>query len=164
MRPLSIVQGSVILLILLLNGLAWADAFTNFFYHQKVGQKITITGKFSRYSYQRQFFENDYKTGDVAYFTYYGTKISPTLILGDGSLEWPPDRLERVLFLYPDEALVKDLPEEGENVWFTGTLIGYQYGISGITSDVGAGGIPYILLKQVSTQPPDKTRSQTPTP
>jgi hypothetical protein len=62
-----------------------------------------------------------------------------------------------VLFLYPDEGVVKDVPEEGEDLWFTGTLIGYQYGISGITNSVFSGGAPYILLQHVSHQPPPET-------
>lgn len=167
MWPLLVVRGSVVLVILLLSVSAWADAFTNFFYKQRIGQEITVTGRFGRLSQQLSFFENNYKTGDVTYFKYFSTTVFPTAILGNGSLAWPPQRLETVLFLYPDEGLVKDLPMQGDNLWFTGTLIGYQYGTAGITSDVGTGGAPYILLKRVSTQPPENIalpRSQASTP
>ncbi len=58
-----------------------------------------------------------------------------------------------MLFLYPDEELVKDIPEDGEDLWFTGTLLGFQYGISGIVDSAFSGGDPYILLKRVSTPP-----------
>ncbi|MGH7966002.1 MAG: hypothetical protein ACRERD_29995 [Candidatus Binatia bacterium] len=156
MRPLVIVRGSVILLTLLLSVSAWADAFTKFFYQQKIGQELTVTGRFGRLSQALSFFESNHKTGDDANFKYFSTTVFPTIILGNGSLAWPPKRLETVLFLYPDEGLVKDLPTQGDNLWFTGTLIGYQYGTAGITSDVGTGGAPYILLKRISTQPPEK--------
>jgi hypothetical protein len=155
MRPLIVLRGSLILAMLLLGPSARADGFVDFFYKQKVGQELSLTGHFSRGFKQQQFFERDFKTGEVEYFKYSGTFISPTTIIGNGSLTWPPRSLETVLMLYPDERLVKDLPEQGENVWFTGTLIGYQYGLSGITSDVSAGGVPFILLKRVSTEPPD---------
>ena len=167
MRLLRVVRGSVVLVGLLLNEAAWADAFVNFFYRQKVGQEITATGRFRRFSYQKQFFRRDDKTGEVEYFYYFGMSMMPTKLIGDGALSLPASRLDAVLFLYADEALVKDLPEQGEDLWFTGTLIGFQYGISGIISSAGSGGDPYILLKRVSTQPPQETTSpqtQTPSP
>ena len=48
--------------------------------------------------------------------------------------------LDSLLLLYPDEAVVKDLPETGDKIWFTGTLLGYQHGASGITEAFGIGG------------------------
>jgi len=73
-------------------------------------------------------------TGDVEYMEYFGMTIVP---------------------LYFDQGQVKDLPLKGESFWFTGTLIGYQYGATGITRGVGVGGDPYILLRSVSGQPPE---------
>jgi hypothetical protein len=157
MRFLWAIRGSMALFVLLASELAWADAFVNFLYQQKVGQEMTVTGHFRRFSYKKQFFRRDYKTGTVEYFEFYGMTMVPTQIIGNGSLSLKANMLDSVLFLYSDQELVKDLPEQGENLWFTGTLLGFQYGISGITSAPGSGGDPYILLKRVSTQPPDAT-------
>ncbi len=154
MRPLWAIRGGVVTLVLLLSELAWADAFVRFLYQQKVGQEMTVTGYFRRFSYKKQFFRRDDKTGNVEYFEFYGMSMVPTQIIGNGSLSMRANALDSVLFLYPDQELVKDLPEQGANLWFTGTLLGFQYGISGITSAPGSGGDPYILLKRVSTQPP----------
>ena len=77
MRLLRVVRGSVVLVGLLLNEAAWADAFVNFFYQQKVGQEITATGRFRRFSYQKQFFRRDDKTGEVEYFYYFGMSMMP---------------------------------------------------------------------------------------
>ncbi|TMA56685.1 MAG: hypothetical protein E6J80_07390 [Deltaproteobacteria bacterium] len=167
MRLLRVVRGSVVLVGLLLNEAAWADAFVNFFYRQKVGQEITVTGGFRRFSYQKQFFRRDYKSGEVEYFEYFGMTMVPTKIIGNGSLSLRASVLDAMVFLYPDQELVKDLPEQGENLWFTGTLIGFQYGTSGIISSALSGGDPYILLKRISTQPPQETtppQNQTPGP
>jgi hypothetical protein len=155
MRPLWAIQGSVVLCAVLWSGPAWPDAFVEFFYKQKIGQEITVTGGFRRFAYKKKFFQRDYKTGTVQYFEYFGMTLLPTKIIGDGSLSLQANVLDSMLLLYPDQELVKDLPEQGENVWFTGTLIGYQYGISGISSSVASGGDPYILLQRISTQPPE---------
>jgi len=165
MPLLWVVRGNALLLVLLVSAPAWADAFVNFLLKQKVGQEITATGGFRRFSYKKQFFRRNYKTGEVEYFDYFGMTLVPTTIIGDGSLSQKASRLDTVLFLYADEELVKDLPEQGENLWFTGTLIGFQYGISGIISSPASGGDPYILLKRISTQPPpDITPSPQPNP
>jgi hypothetical protein len=144
-------------LTLLLSASAWADAFVNFFSKQKVGQEITVTGGFRRFSYKRKFFRRNYKTGEVEHFEYFGMSMVPTKIIGDGSLSLPASLFDTMLFVYPDEELVKDLPETGENLWFTGTLIGFQYGINGITDGALSGGDPYILLKRISREPPQES-------
>jgi hypothetical protein len=141
---------------LLVNTSAWADAFVEFFTKQKVGQEITVTGGFHKFAYKRQFYERNHKTGDVKYYEYFGMSMVPTQIFGDGSLALKASLHDTLLFVYTDDTLVKDLPEEGQDLWFTGTLIGYQYGINGITSGALSGGDPYILLKRVSTQPPQE--------
>jgi hypothetical protein len=161
MRSLWTVRGSLVLLTLLLSASAWADAFVSFFSKQKVGQEITVTGGFRRFSYKRKFFRRNYKTGEVEHFEYFGMSMVPTKIIGDGSLSLPASLFDTMLFVYPDEELVKDLPKTGENLWFTGTLIGFQYGISGIINSAFSGGDPYILLKRVSPQPPPES---TPSP
>jgi hypothetical protein len=69
-----------------------------------------------------------------------------------------------MLLLYSDEELVKDLPEQGENIWFTGTLIGFQYGISGMITSPFSGGDPYILLTRVSTVAPPEAYLEDKTP
>jgi hypothetical protein len=157
MRSLWTVRGSLVLLTLLLSASAWADAFVNFFSKQKVGQEITVTGGFRRFSYKRKFFRRNYKTGEVEHFEYFGMSMVPTKIIGDGSLSLPASLFDTMLFVYPDEELVKDLPETGENLWFTGTLIGFQYGINGITDGALSGGDPYILLKRISREPPQES-------
>jgi hypothetical protein len=144
-------------LTLLLSASAWADAFVNFFSKQKVGQEITVTGGFRRFSYKRKFFRRNDKTGEVEHFEYFGMSMVPTKIIGDGSLSLPASLFDTMLFVYPDEELVKDLPETGENLWFTGTLIGFQYGINGITDGALSGGDPYILLKRISREPPQES-------
>ncbi len=167
MRSLWAVRGSLVLLTLLLSASAWADAFVNFFSKQKVGQEITVTGGFRRFSYKRKFFRRNYKTGEVEHFEYFGMSMVPTKIIGDGSLSLPASLFDTMLFVYPDEELVKDLPETGENLWFTGTLIGFQYGISGIINSAFSGGDPYILLKRISHEPPQESpssSSQSPSP
>ncbi len=167
MRSLWAVRGSLVLLMLLLSASAWADAFVNFFSKQKVGQEITVTGGFRRFSYKRKFFRRDYKTGEVEHFEYFGMSMVPTKIIGDGSLSLPASLFDTMLFVYPDEELVKDLPETGENLWFTGTLIGFQYGISGIINSAFSGGDPYILLKRISHESPQESppsSSQSPSP
>jgi len=139
---------------LLWNSPVWADAFVEFFAKQKVGQEITVTGGFRKFHYKRQFYQRDYLTGEVQYFDYFGLSMVPTTIIGDGTLSIVASLFDTMLFVYADEALVRDLPEEGDNFWFTGTLIGYQYGINGITSGARSGGDPYILLRHISKEPP----------
>ena len=164
----GIVCGSMVSLVLLSSGPIWAaDAFVRYFARQKVGQEITITGSFHRFHYKRQFFQRNDKTGEVKYFDYFGITLTPTQVIGDGSFSQEAKRIDSVLLLYPDEEVVKDLPDQGENFWFTGTLLGFQYGISGIVTSVFSGGDPYILLKRVSTQPPQESlppASQSATP
>lgn len=156
MRAHWLVCAGVTVLTLLSSRPAWtADAFIRFFALQKVGQEVSLTGHFSRFNYKRQFFERNDKTGEVRYFDYFGMTLTPTRIVGSGAFSQEANKQDSVLFLYPDEGLVKDVPEEGEDLWFTGTLIGYQYGISGITNSVFSGGAPYILLQRISHQPPE---------
>ncbi len=128
--------------------------FADFFPKQKVGQEMTLTGQFYRFSYARRFFRRDPKTGQVDYFTFFGVEVVPTTIIGAGTLSQKPKQIDSLLLLYPDEELVRDLPEKGDKIWFTGTLLGYQHGASGITSAFGIGGMPYILLKGFSDQAP----------
>jgi hypothetical protein len=86
-----------------------------------------------------------------------GTRKTEKQVFYDKELNGRTTNLhDTLLFVYTDDTLVKDLPEEGQDLWFTGTLIGYQYGINGITSGALSGGDPYILLKRVSTQPPQE--------
>jgi hypothetical protein len=132
----------------------WADAFVEFFAKQKVGQEITVTGGFRKFSYKRHFYQRNYKTGEVQYYDYFGMSMVPTMIIGDGSLSISASLFDTMLLVYSDENIVKDLPEAGENLWFTGVLIGYQHGSSGITSGAFSGGDPYILLKRISKEPP----------
>jgi hypothetical protein len=167
MPALWVVRGGVFLLIGLLSAPVWADAFVNFLAKQKVGQEITVTGGFRRFHYKRQFFRRDDRTGEVENFEYFGMVMVPTTIIGNGALSLKANALDSAVLLYPDQDLVKDLPDQGNNLWFTGTLIGFQYGISGITSSPFSGGDPYILLKRISTQPPFDTilpEKEKPTP
>jgi hypothetical protein len=150
-----VVRGSALVIVLLSSPRSWAaDPFVRFFAHQPVGQEITVTGRFHRFHYKRQFFQRNDKTGEVRYFDYFGLTLIPTRIVGNGSFAQEANRLDTLLLLYPDEEVVKHLPEQGENVWFTGTLLGFQYGISGITNSAYSGGEPYLVLKQIATQPP----------
>ncbi len=156
MRCLSGLCGGAALVTLLASMPSWAaSSFADFFVQQKVGQEIAITGAFSRFPTTRRFFRRNHRTGEVEYFTFFGTSIVPTTIIGNGALSQEPRPLDSLLLLYPDEAVVKDLPETGDKIWFTGTLLGYQHGASGITEAFGIGGIPYILLKRFSIQAPD---------
>lgn len=132
-----------------------AACFADFFQQQKVGQEMTLTGEFYRFPQTRRFFRRDYKTGRVDYFTFFGVSVVPTTIIGNGTMSQEARSIDSLLLLFPDEGLVQDLPETGEQIWFTGTLLGYQYGASGITDAFGIGGMPYILLKRFSDQAPD---------
>lgn len=139
------------------NSVTWADAFVRFFAQQKVGQKITVTGGFRRFPtrQKKQYFMRDSMTGDVEYMEYFGMTMVPTLVVGNGSVSIKASLMDKMLLLYFDQSQVKDLPLQGESFWFTGTLIGYQYGTTGITRGMGVGGDPYILLRSVSAQPPE---------
>ena len=154
MRMSPMLRAGLALAVFLWSPPVWADAFVEFFAKQKVGQEITVTGGFRKFHYKRQFYQRDYRTGEVQYFDYFGLSMVPTTIIGDGTLSIVASLFDTMLFVYADEALVKEIPEEGDNFWFTGTLIGYQYGINGITSGARSGGDPYILLKHISKEPP----------
>ena len=147
---------SCVTLVMLVTGtpMRGAACFADFFPKQQVGQEMTLTGQFYRFSYARRFFRRDPKTGQVEYFTFFGVEVVPTTIIGNGTLSQEPRQIDSLLLLYPDEELVRDLPETGDQIWFTGTLLGYQHGASGITSAFGIGGMPYILLKGFSDQAP----------
>ena len=147
---------SCVTLVMLVAGtpMPVAACFADFFPKQQVGQEMTLTGQFYRFSYARRFFRRDPKTGQVEYFTFFGVEVVPTTIIGNGTLSQEPRQIDSLLLLYPDEELVRDLPETGDQIWFTGTLLGYQHGASGITSAFGIGGMPYILLKGFSDQAP----------
>jgi hypothetical protein len=167
MRLLWIVRGGVFMLAVLSSALVLADEFVNFLAKQKVGQEITATGGFRRFSHQRHFFRRDPQTGDVENFDYFGITMAPTMIIGNGTLSLRANAIDSMLLVYSDPELVKDLPEEGENLWFTGTLIGFQFGISGITTSPFSGGDPYVLLKRVSPLAPSEAypnQQQAPTP
>jgi hypothetical protein len=160
-----IVRGSVFILIIVLNASVWADEFVNFLAKQQVGQEIMVTGGFRRFSYKKHFYHRDDKTGEVANFEYFGMTMVPTMIIGNGTLSLQANVIDSMLLVYEDPELVKDLPEQGENLWFTGTLIGFQYGISGIISSPFSGGDPYVLLRRVSTlAPPEAYVGQQKTP
>lgn len=128
---------------------AWADAFVDFFRHQQIGQEIWVQGPFRRNAQVKHLFKKDDKTGAVEYYTLFATVILPTRLIGKGVLHKAPQNSDVVVVFYPDESAVKDLPVEGDNVWFIGTLFGYQGGTTAITTSVGSGGYPYLLLKQV---------------
>jgi hypothetical protein len=157
-------RGSLFLVVLFFSVPVWADEFVNFLVRQKVGHTITVTGGFRRFSYKKRFFRRDVKTGDVEYFEYFGMTLVPTMIIGNGKLSLRANVIDSMLLLYSDETLVKDLPEQGENLWFTGTLIGFQYGISGIITSPYSGGDPYILLTQISTVAPPEAYPEDKTP
>ena len=135
----------------------WADAFVRFFANQKVGQEITVTGGFRRFPDRdkRRYFVRSPQTGDVEYVEYYGMTMLPTLVVGNSAVSIKASIMDRMLLFYSDQDIVKDIPLKGESYWFTGTLIGYQYGTMGITRGMGIGGDPYILLRSVSATPPD---------
>ena len=134
-----------------------ANGFVRFFANQKIGQEIIVTGGFRRFPDQdkRRYFVRDRQTGEVEYVEYYGMTMLPTLVVGNGTVSMKASIMTRILLFYADRALVKDIPLKGESYWFTGTLIGYQYGTMGITRGMGVGGDPYILLRSVSANPPD---------
>jgi hypothetical protein len=168
MRSSSFLRGSLVLFISLFCDQVWADEFVKFLAKQQVGQEIMVTGGFRRFPYKKHFYRRDDKTGEVENFEYFGMTIVPTMIIGNGKLSLRANVIDSMLLLYPDPELVKDLPEQGESLWFTGTLIGFQYGISGIINSPFSGGDPYILLKRVSPLAPpeaypEKTGEHAPT-
>ncbi len=132
-----------------------AACFADFFQQQKVGQEMTLTGEFYRFPRARRFFRRNEKTGRIDYFTFFGVSVVPTTIIGNGTMSQEARPIDSLLLLFPDEDLVRDLPQTGEQIWFTGTLLGYQHGTSGITEVFSIGGRPYILLKRFSDQAPD---------
>lgn len=136
---------------------AGAGAFVRFFANQEVGQEITVTGGFRRFPHKgkRRYFVTNARTGAVEYVEYYGMTMIPSLVVGKGSVSMKASLMAKMLLFYSDPALVADIPLVGETYWFTGTLIGYQYGTTGITRGMGMGGDPYILLKSVSAKPPE---------
>jgi hypothetical protein len=141
---------------LCLNSRVLADEFVNFLAKQKIGQEITVTGGFRRFDYKKHFFHRNDKTGEVKNFDYFGIAVVPTVIIGNGILSLQANVIDAVLLLYEDQELVKDLPEQGKNMWFTGTLIGFQYGVSGMITSPFSGGDPYLLLNRISAiAPPD---------
>lgn len=155
------------MLAMLSSALVRADEFVNFFAKQQIGQEILVTGGFRRFSYQKHFFRRDIKTGEVENFDYFGITMVPTMIIGNGTLSLRANVIDSMLLVYEDPELVKDLPEQGENLWFTGALIGFQYGISGIITSPFSGGDPYVLLKRVSPLAPPEAypnQQKTPTP
>ena len=154
MRAIIIVCCSLLLSVFSFALPSLADEFVEFFTKQKIGQEITVTGGYRKFSYKRHFFQRNYRTGEITNYHYFGLSMVPTHIIGDGALAIKASLFDTMLFVYEDEDIVKDLPEHGEGLWFTGTLIGYQYGISGITSGALSGGDPYVLLQRVSTEPP----------
>ena len=139
------------------NPAAGAGAFVRFFANQEVGQEITVTGGFRRFPNKgkRRYFVTNARTGAVEYVEYYGMTMVPSLVVGKGSVSMKASLMAKMLLFYSDPALVADIPLVGESYWFTGTLIGYQYGTTGITRGMGMGGDPYILLKSVSAKPPE---------
>lgn len=157
-------RGSLCLVVLCFSTSVGADEFVNFIAKQKIGHTITVTGGFRRFSYKKRFFQRDIQTGNVEYFEYYGITLVPTMIIGNGKLSLRANVIDSMLLLYSDEELVKDLPEQGENLWFTGTLIGFQYGISGIITSPYSGGDPYILLTGVSPVAPSEAYPKDTTP
>ncbi len=160
MLRLRLRTGGFCLLACLLTGEGWADDYVNFLAKQRVGQDITVTGKFRRAFDKKHFFHRDNKTGEVENFDFFITSLTPTMMIGNGALSLRANDMNFLLVLYPDEALVKDLPERGADLWFTGTLIGFQYGVSGIITSPFSGGGPYLLLKRVSTVAPPEAQPE----
>lgn len=148
------------LLACLLTSEGWADEYVNFLAKQQVGKEITVTGGFRRSFDKKHFFRRDEKTGEVENFDFFILALTPTMLVGNGALSLHPNAMNFLLVLYPDEELVKDLPERGNDLWFTGTLIGFQYGISGIITSPFSGGGPYLLLKRVSTVAPPEAQPE----
>src|SRR5262245_65866439 len=103
MRSLWTVRGSLVLLTLLVSASARADAFVNFFSRQKVGQEISVTGGFRRFSYKRKFLRRDYKTGEVEHFEYFGMSMVCTRIIGGELVTLPAWCLDYVFVVYCGE-------------------------------------------------------------
>ena len=156
MHPLRSVLILVVASLVLSAPPVWADAFVNFFRQQKIGQEIKVQGPFRRNSRQMNLFKKDDKTGKIEYYTFFGTVILPTHLSGNGSLTQEVRRMDVMMALYPDEDMVKDLPVEGAKVWFIGTLLGYRHGGEGITTGLGTGCPPLMLLKSLEPAEPEK--------
>ena len=150
-------SGSLLVLTFVLGHQGWADEYVNFLAKQQVGQEMTVTGGFRRFSDKKHFFHRNDKTGEVEDFDFFGMTLVPTMLIGNGALSLRANSSTFLLVLYPDEEMVKDLPEQGKELWFTGTLIGFQFGVSGIITSPFSGGGPYLLLKRFSTLPPPET-------
>lgn len=155
-----LLKGSLFVLALVLSKQGWADEYLNFLAKQQVGQEMTVTGGFRRFSDKKHFFHRNDKTGEVENFDFFGMTLTPTVLIGNGTLSLRANAINFMLLLYPDEDIVKDLPEQGSELWFTGTLIGFQYGVSGIITSPYSGGGPYLLLKRLSTVPPPEASSE----
>jgi hypothetical protein len=132
----------------------WANDYVNFLAKQQVGQDMTVTGGFRRSFEKRHFFRRDDKTGEVENFDFFIVALTPTTLIGNGSLSLQANVMNFLLVLSPDENLLKNLPERGDNLWFTGMLLGFQHGTSGIITSPFSGGGPYLLLKRVATVAP----------
>ena len=133
-----------------------ASQFLRFFSNQKVGQEITVTGGHRHFPSRekRRYFIHKVGEGAGEYVEYYGMTIVPTFLAGNGSISITPSLWDKMLILYVAKDMVKRIPEKGDSLWFTGTLIGYQYGTMGITKIMNTGGQPYLLLDRVSANPP----------
>jgi hypothetical protein len=152
-----LLKGSLFVLAFVLSDQGWADEYVTFLAKQQVGQEITVTGRFRRFYDKKHFFHRNDKTGEVEDFDFFGMTVVPTMLIGNGALSLRANAINFMLVLYPDEEIVKDLPEQGGELWFTGTLIGFQFGVSGIITSPFSGGGPYLLLKRFSTVPPPET-------
>src|SRR5262249_24456899 len=146
MLRLQFLKGSLFVLALVLSKQGWADDYLNFLAKQEVGQEMTVTGGCRRFSDKKHFFHRNDQTGEVENFDFFGMTVVPTMFIGNGTLSLRANAINFMLVLYPDEEIVKNLPEQGGELWFTGTLIGFQFGVSGIITSPFSGGGPYLLL------------------
>src|SRR5260221_5095557 len=86
MLGLRLRKGSVCLLVCLLASEGWADEYVNFLAKQQVGRDITVTGGFRRSPDKNHFFRRDDKTGEVENFDFFGLALTPTTLIGNGTL------------------------------------------------------------------------------
>lgn len=133
-----------------------ASQFLRFFADQKVGQEITVTGGHRHFAdrQKRRYFIQKSGEGPVEHVEYYGLTVIPTFLAGNGSISIAPSLRDKMLILYGNQNMVKRIPAKGDSYWFTGKLIGYQYGTVGITKIMNTGGQPYLLLDSVAAHPP----------
>lgn len=133
-----------------------ASQFLRFFSNQKVGQEITVTGGHRYFAdrQKRRYFIHKSGEGPVEHVEYYGLTMIPTFLAGNGSISIAPRLWDKMLILYVNQDMVQRIPANGDSYWFTGKLIGYQYGTMGITKIMNTGGQPYVLLERVSAHPP----------